>query len=109
ANPAAEGGKKSRPLSRQSWLRWGKPSGGLILTGWDLAKGAEARCAPRAFFEARLFGDPIVERLVELLPAAEPEAGSQALGGGPAIFTIFQARFIDGRRPGFLLRASRGL
>ena len=44
-NPAAEAGKKSRPLRRQSWLRWGKPSDGLILTGWNLAKGAEARCA----------------------------------------------------------------
>jgi len=45
-DPAAEAEKKSRPLSRQSWLRWGKPSGGLILTGWNLAKGAEARSAP---------------------------------------------------------------
>jgi hypothetical protein len=43
--PAAGGGKKPRPLSHQSWLRWDKPSGGLILTGWDLAKGAEARYA----------------------------------------------------------------
>ena len=48
-SPAAETGEKSRPLSRQSWLRWGKPSGGLILTSWELAKGAEGRCA-RQFF-----------------------------------------------------------
>ena len=47
ANPAAEAEKKSRPLSRQSWRRWGKPSGGLILTGRNLARGAQARCARR--------------------------------------------------------------
>jgi len=47
-----------------------------------------------AFFEARLFGDPTVERLVKLLPVVEPEAASQAPGGGPAIFMTFQAHLL---------------